>query len=194
MVGTERLDQVIGKDFLDFVRSEDRERFWTFIQRVCAGETSSLEYSLLRLDETFRVVETRAVPLLRRADVTVSALGVTQDISGRKQLEPALSECGPQLEAESRDRRLREQIELERDELRKALADAEARHRQLSEQAVAEREALKTTLRGARGPTTPIVEERGGRVPRQDGRCRARQARPGHHKRRRNPVSELRSG
>ena len=92
LVGAQRLDQVVGQTFSDFVAPEDHDLLGTFIQRVCGGEKSSLEYSLLRLDGARRIVETRAVPLSRQMEGTVSALGVTEDVTDRRFLEGALRE------------------------------------------------------------------------------------------------------
>ena len=91
-MGAHHLDQVVGQLFSGFVAPEDQDQLGTFIQRVCGGEKSSLEYSLLRLDGARRIVETRAVPLPRQREGTVSALGVTEDVTDRRSLECALRE------------------------------------------------------------------------------------------------------
>ena len=91
LIGADVADAVIGKSFYDLIDAKDRDRFRAFNERICRGEKGSLEFDIVGLHGELRKMETHATPL-RNADGTVTQLGVTRDITMRKQTEEALKE------------------------------------------------------------------------------------------------------
>jgi PAS domain S-box-containing protein len=79
--------QVVGGSLYSFIAPADRERCRLFIERVCYGETGSIELQLPTPTGDNRIVEIRAVPLGDDASGQRSALGALRDVSERLQLE-----------------------------------------------------------------------------------------------------------
>ena len=86
IVGAEHEMAVVGKSVYDLLAPDDRERFRTFNEKVCAGDKGSLEFDIVRLDGTRRHMETHAAPL-RNPDGSMVQLAVTRDITQRKEAE-----------------------------------------------------------------------------------------------------------
>jgi PAS domain S-box-containing protein len=91
MAGAPSVDLILGRNFYDLVTPEDRERYRTFNESVCAGQKGFLEFHIFRLDGERRVLETRAAPL-RNGDGTFAQLGIARDITARTQAEARLRE------------------------------------------------------------------------------------------------------
>jgi PAS domain S-box-containing protein len=91
MAGASSVDLMLGRNFYDFVKPEDRERYRAFNESVCAGQKGLLEFHIARMDGECRRLETHAVPL-RNDDGTIAQLGVARDITARTRAEARLRE------------------------------------------------------------------------------------------------------
>lgn len=80
---------VIGFDYFQFVAPEDRDRYREFHERVCAGQRGVLEYSIITLQGERRRMETHAAPMAQY-DGSVAVLGVSRDVTARRQAEELL--------------------------------------------------------------------------------------------------------
>src|SRR5260221_3577141 len=83
MAGASSVDLMLARNFYDFVKPEDRDRYRAFNESICAGQKGLLEFHIVRMDRERRHLETRAAPL-RNDDGTVAQLGVARDITDRK--------------------------------------------------------------------------------------------------------------
>jgi PAS domain S-box-containing protein len=86
MVGACSPESVVGQCVYDLIAPEHRERFRAFNQEVCGGEKGSLAFDMIGLGGVRRNMETRAAPM-RMPDGRVVQLGVTRDVTGRKEAE-----------------------------------------------------------------------------------------------------------
>lgn len=89
MAGAPSVDAVIGQRFFDFVAPEHQKKYHEFHKRICAGEKGFLEFDLINALGVRRHMETHAAPL-RGSDGSMVQLGVTRDMTARKQAEDAL--------------------------------------------------------------------------------------------------------
>ena len=87
MLEVESLEALQAGTLLDFVVPEYREAFRAVHQRVMQGEQASLEFEIQGRRGTRRWVETHAASLPLPGAGGVALLGITRDISGRKQSE-----------------------------------------------------------------------------------------------------------
>ena len=87
MLEVESLEALQTSTLLDFVMPEYREAFRALHQRVMQGEQAFLEFEIQGRRGTRRWVETHAAPLPDPGTEGVALLGITRDISGRKQSE-----------------------------------------------------------------------------------------------------------
>lgn len=71
----------------DYILPEYRDAFRALHKRVMQGENGTLEFEILGLRGTRRRLETHAVPLRDAAGEVTSLLGITRDITERKQVE-----------------------------------------------------------------------------------------------------------
>jgi diguanylate cyclase (GGDEF)-like protein/PAS domain S-box-containing protein len=89
MIEANSPEQVVGKVVFDLIAPEYRQAFIEMHQRVIAGETRQMEYEVIGLKGGRRWLETHAAPMKETDGHTVH-LGVTRDISERKQAERQL--------------------------------------------------------------------------------------------------------
>lgn len=75
---------LVGKCFYDFVAVEHRDQYVEFNQNICSGKTGFLEFDVITLHGERRHMETHATPL-QGSDGSIVQLGVTRDITARKQ-------------------------------------------------------------------------------------------------------------
>jgi two-component system, cell cycle sensor histidine kinase and response regulator CckA len=87
MIDADSIDAVLGKPVQQLVVPDHREAFIRLTERVFAGEGGSLEFEMVGLKGTRRWLETHAVPLRGRAGEVESLLGITRDVTERKQAE-----------------------------------------------------------------------------------------------------------
>ena len=86
MLGASALDQVAGQSVYEMIAPEDRDRFRAFNQRVCRGESGTLQFDMIGLHGGRCQMESHAAPF-RNADGGTVQLAVTRDVSERKRAE-----------------------------------------------------------------------------------------------------------
>jgi len=90
MIDADSFEEVGSHCVFSMVVPEHREAFRALTERVFRGETGTLEFEIVGLKGSRRWLETHASPL-RDADGAITALlGITRDITERKESEAAL--------------------------------------------------------------------------------------------------------
>ncbi|MBI2748922.1 MAG: EAL domain-containing protein [Burkholderiales bacterium] len=84
MVEADSADQVLGHSVFDLMAPEHREAFVDFNQRVCAGETCTLEFEIIGLKGGRRWLQSRAAPFSTQPDSPWVHLAITYDITESK--------------------------------------------------------------------------------------------------------------
>ena len=103
MLEADSLEEVQNKGLTTFIHPEFHAAFWALHERVLSGESGTLEFEVTGLKGTRRWLDTHAVPL-RDANGQVSMLlGISRDITERKNGEQKRREA---------DARIREQASL----------------------------------------------------------------------------------
>ncbi len=87
MLEADTPEQVIGHKALGIVAPAHRREFVTLMRRVFAGESASLEFEAVGLKGNRRWLETYEVPMRDAQGRITSMLGITRDITERKQIE-----------------------------------------------------------------------------------------------------------
>ena len=90
MMEADSLAQVQNQNIYPFVAEEHRAAFRALTERVMGGEPGRLEYQITTLKGARRWVETHASPLRDAAGRVTALLGVTRDITERRQAEASL--------------------------------------------------------------------------------------------------------
>jgi PAS domain S-box-containing protein len=90
MIEADDLQQVKGASVYEFVCEPYREEFTRLTGNVFNGTSGMLEFEITGLKGTRRWMETHAVPLKNAEGKIISLLGVSRDITERKQAEEKL--------------------------------------------------------------------------------------------------------
>jgi len=85
-------EQVVGRSVYDLIASEDRESYRMFNERICQGESGSMQYEIIGLQGHRRWMETHAVPFSPPGTSETLQLAFTEEITTRKLNEQALIE------------------------------------------------------------------------------------------------------
>ncbi|WP_335343072.1 MEDS domain-containing protein [Halomontanus rarus] len=101
MVGADSDSDVIGESVYGLIAPEHRETFREFNERICRGESGTLEFDIIGLEGTRRHMETHAAPL-RSPDGTVSQIALTRDITEQVEREHDLERALDLLEKTER--------------------------------------------------------------------------------------------
>lgn len=96
MIDADRLEDVQGKSVYDLIRPEYREAYRQFHERICRGESGTLEFEIEGLNGTRRHMESHAAPL-RGPDGSLQHLAITYDVTDRKRLDAVLRESEEKL-------------------------------------------------------------------------------------------------
>lgn len=88
MLGAASMDAIPGRSIYNLIAPEDRARFRTFHERVCAGEKGSLQYCIHGLDGRRLHVECYSAPL-HQIDGASLHLSLAHDVTERKDTERA---------------------------------------------------------------------------------------------------------
>ena len=81
LIGAARLDEIVGRDFLEFVQESDRGPMKQFIDKVCAGTRKSTRFHWIGLNGVHRHLESRAVPFRRDTSGAPAMLAVVHDLA-----------------------------------------------------------------------------------------------------------------
>ncbi|OGP58891.1 MAG: hypothetical protein A2V67_20660, partial [Deltaproteobacteria bacterium RBG_13_61_14] len=93
LYGTNRMDEVVGRNALKFIAPQDRERTReNMLKTLKTGRVRSLEYHIFHKDGSFYPVELNASVLRDAAGQPIGFIGITRDITERKRLEEARRE------------------------------------------------------------------------------------------------------
>lgn len=92
MLQASSLAEAQQQSLLEFIAPEHRAAFGDLHRRVMNGESGRLEFEVIGLKGTRRWLETSAAPLRNAAGVVQQLLGITRDITKRKQSEQRLRE------------------------------------------------------------------------------------------------------
>lgn len=92
MIEADDFAEVESKCIYSLVDPNDRNNFRQFNDRVFRGESGSLEFRIVGLKGGKRWLETHASPLYDEDGAVIATLGVTRDITNRKQSDQALRE------------------------------------------------------------------------------------------------------
>ncbi|HUR56068.1 MAG TPA: PAS domain S-box protein, partial [Opitutaceae bacterium] len=91
MLEADSFGQVANQCVYPLIAPEHRAQFQELTERVFRGESGTLEFQITGLKGAHRWLETHATPLRDEAGTVVSLLGVTRDITGRKESEALLA-------------------------------------------------------------------------------------------------------
>ncbi len=97
MLEAESFEEVRAKGLEEFILSEYRSAFRDLHRRVLHGERAVLEFEIIGLKGTRRWLETHAAPLVVEEGQGTKLLGVTRDVTARKQAEAAHERMEAQL-------------------------------------------------------------------------------------------------
>jgi diguanylate cyclase (GGDEF)-like protein/PAS domain S-box-containing protein len=92
MLEADSADAIIGRKVDDFVSPEFRAAVTALNERVCLGESGSLEFEITGLKGGHRWVDTRAVPMRDVDGGITGVLAVTRDITAHKKAEQVLEQ------------------------------------------------------------------------------------------------------
>lgn len=98
MIEAGSASQVIGHQVESLLDPKYRREFQLLNERVFRGESATLEYELIGLKGGRRWMETHAAPLRDEQGRVIAQLGITRDITDRKQAEEALRKSEAMLE------------------------------------------------------------------------------------------------
>jgi len=87
MIEADSLNQVHGAPLIELIAPEYQDAFGGLQQRVLHGESGMLEFEIIGLKGTRRWLESHIVPLRNKSNQIEALLGVTRDITARKQAE-----------------------------------------------------------------------------------------------------------
>lgn len=90
MIDAESSRDIVGKDMADLVMPHFRAAFRELGAKAGRGEPGLLEFEILGLKGAHRWLEMHAVPLRGAGGVITGVLGVTRDVTARKQAEASL--------------------------------------------------------------------------------------------------------
>ncbi len=92
MLEADSFHQVEGQNVARLVVQEHRDAFRSLTARVFRGESGTLEFQMVGLKGSRRWMETHAGPLTGADGAITAMLGITRDITHRRQAEAALRE------------------------------------------------------------------------------------------------------
>ena len=90
MIDADSPEQVVGRKVQGIIAPGYQKAFMALTRRVFEGESGNLEFEVVGLMGTHRWLDTHAVPLLDSQGNITALLGLTRDITERKQAEQQL--------------------------------------------------------------------------------------------------------
>ena len=80
MIEADLLDQVVGQSIYPFIAPESLEKFEALIEAVGRGRAGRLEFEIIGLKGTRRLMETHAAPLRDHRNEIFASVAVTRDV------------------------------------------------------------------------------------------------------------------
>ncbi len=90
MVEADSIDMIKGKSVLPLIAERQQHQVAQLIKEAFKGKSGTLEFEMITMKGTRRWCELSVVPFLNTEKKVISALGVTKDITERKQAENAV--------------------------------------------------------------------------------------------------------
>ncbi len=90
MIEADSLNQVKGQSVCSLVTAEHREAFIRLTEKVFQGGSGTLDFEMTGIHGRKLWLETHGVPLRNDKDEVIALLGITRDITKRKEAEEAL--------------------------------------------------------------------------------------------------------
>ena len=90
MIQADSLNEVKGHSVCSLVTADHREAFTRLTERVFRGESGTLDFEMRGIHGRKLWLETHGVPLRNDKDEVIALLGITRDITKRKEAEEAL--------------------------------------------------------------------------------------------------------
>ncbi len=90
MIEAGSLEEVKGKSVCPLIDAPHRDLFMQMTERVFRGETGTITFEMTGLHGRKLWLETHAVPLRNDKDEIIALLGITRDVTERKQAEEVL--------------------------------------------------------------------------------------------------------
>ena len=90
MIKADSLEQVVNRSLDPLIADEHWAAFTELRERVFLGESGTLEFEIVGLKGDRSWVETHATPLRDRKGAVIALVGITRDISARRETEVAL--------------------------------------------------------------------------------------------------------
>ena len=87
MIEADSLEEVKGKSILGVVAARFKKSFTKLTQDVFEGKSGTMEFEIIGLKGTHRVMETHAVPLKNSIGEIISLLAITRDVTEKKNTE-----------------------------------------------------------------------------------------------------------
>lgn len=88
---------VVGNLVFDLIATDHRSAFLKFHERICSGQSGSMQFEIVGLKGTRRWVETHAVPLPLGTDGNIVHLAITHDITATRVAEETIAAQHSQL-------------------------------------------------------------------------------------------------
>ena len=163
LMGSQRPEQVIGKNFLQLLPQQEREKVRSFLATVCNGTNTSATIDWIGFDGTISGFELRAVSMRRDSPGNVAALAAIYPLNWTQpgqaideETQQKIADLGKALaESESRYRELQSQISLRETEWAQTLQQVEARRTEAEQQQA----ILKSTAEDAATRYDKLLEE-----------------------------------
>jgi two-component system NtrC family sensor kinase len=92
MIQADSFEQVKGRSIYPLVLPEYRDMFRTITKEVFEGKSGALTFEIMGIKGRRLWLETHAVPLRNDEDEIIALLGITRDVTERKQAEEAILE------------------------------------------------------------------------------------------------------
>jgi diguanylate cyclase (GGDEF)-like protein/PAS domain S-box-containing protein len=92
MLEADSLDDLKSHSLVELIAPEDRAAFIALHQRVMNGESGTLEFEVIGLRGTRRLLSTHAAPMRNPDGQGIVLLGITRDVTERRQAAIALQE------------------------------------------------------------------------------------------------------
>lgn len=90
MIQADSLNEVKGQSVCSLVTADHREAFTRLTEKVFRGESGTLDFEMTGIHGRKLWLETHGVPLRDDKDEVIALLGITRDITKRKEAEEAL--------------------------------------------------------------------------------------------------------